>query len=503
MTCHYNLSPIELLEHALKRNEGHLGNDSQLCVVTGDHTGRAADDKYIVEDDNLKDVTFGKAGVKIDKQSFITLANQMVGYMQGHDHFIIDFIAAGKKCRVMCEKAWHALFVTRMFEQQSFEGIPDLTIIDLPAFYASPEQHGTKSKTFIVCNFIDGVVLIGGTSYAGEIKKSVFSYLSYIFPESGVLPMHSSVTVATRNANTNTTVFFGLSGTGKTTLSADRNRFLVGDDEHGWSDEGVFNFEAGCYAKIINLSSEKEPAIWAASNKFLTVLENIQMTDSREIDFSDSTLTENTRAAYKLSAIDNSLKPGTIVNHPKNIIMLTCDAYGVLPGIAKLDKYSAAYHFISGYTAKVSGTEKGITTPSATFSACFGQPFMLKNVNVYADLLIKKIEKYQPSIWLVNTGWVGGGPGIGNRMDINETRAIIDDVNSGRLDQRELHYNETFNLFVPQGTYNMAPRHNWTDKIAYDRTAKELVQKFMKNIEQYELDENTLKAGMSLNHVLP
>jgi len=382
----------------------------------------------------------------------------------------------------------------------------DLTIIDVPDLQVKlPEL---RSSTFIACDFINGFVLIGGTNYAGEIKKSVFSFLAYKFPEENILPMHSSVTASSNGndscnceghcncAGKNVTVFFGLSGTGKTTLSANKGSRLLGDDEHGWSGDGVFNFETGCYAKVIDLSEKNEPAIWNACNQHLTVLENVRMTDNRRIDFMDRTLTENTRAAYQLNRIQGALPNNLVVTHPRNIIMLTCDAFGVLPAVAKLNKFSAAYHFVMGYTAKVAGTEKGTTEPTATFSCCFGAPFMLKNVMVYADLLMKRIDEHQPDIFLVNTGWFGGGYGVGNRISIQETRKIIDNIVSGQYKNAPCKLNKTFNLNVIEGSFNEDPRSSWNDKKSYDDMAKELVEKFRENAKTYQMSDEILNAGI-------
>lgn len=474
-------SSIELLEEALKNEEGCLAADGQLWVPTGEFTGRAAQDKYLV--DNLKDVSFGVAGKSFTTDQMWWLSESFQSYLSKKDLYVVYFKAGGKTCKLVSEKAWHCLFAKNMFLECELSETSDLTIIDAPGFQSDPAIHGTNSKTVIACDFAQGLVLIGGTHYAGEIKKSVFSYVSYLSPESGVLPMHSSVT--TDSLGSNTTVFFGLSGTGKTTLSAFDGARLLGDDEHLWSNGGITNIESGCYAKAIRLSPEKEPLIWKACHQFKTILENVAIAGDKTLDFNDSSITENTRAAYPLSYIQNSHAPLTMVGHPKNIIMLTCDAYGVLPGVSKLDRYSAAYHFISGYTAKVAGTEKGLTEPLATFSQCFGGPFMAKRVDIYANLLMEKIDRYQPDVWLVNTGWVGGGPGVGQRMDIDETRNIIAMIVSGELKNRKCFTNNRFNLKVPEDTYNSRPRSMWSDLSAYDSVAATLIQKFQDNEQKF------------------
>jgi phosphoenolpyruvate carboxykinase (ATP) len=485
-TNHYQTSG-EYLEQAILNGEGKLGVDGQFCVTTGEFTGRAANDKYLVND-GLKDVSFGQAGKSMSRDQMIRLTDHMQTFMEAviqDDTVYVTYLkAGGKTIKLISQYSWHCLFARNLFLTIDPVDSPDLTIVDLPICHAVPEFHGTSSKTFIAADFSKGLVLIGGTQYAGEIKKSVFSYLSYLAPEENVLPMHSSVTTDL-DGGYNTTVFFGLSGTGKTTLSAFKGGMLLGDDEHLWSDDGVQNIEAGCYAKAIKLSPEKEPAIWNACHKFGTVLENVVVSKDREIDFNDSSIAENTRAGYPLHYIEDSHKPGTIVSHPKNIIMLTCDAFGVLPGVAQLDKYSAAYHFISGYTAKVAGTEKGVTEPTAAFSPCFGGPFMAKRIDIYAKLFMNKIEKYKPNVWLVNTGWIGGGPGVGKRMDINETRQIIAQIVSGKLKDRSVYFNSQFSLWVPEDTYNNNPQSSWSDPVEYNRVAQNLIEKFTENEKRF------------------
>ena len=494
----YN-SSARFFEDALLNKEGIAGANGQLLVSTGEFTGRAANDKYLV-DDGLKDVAFGAAGKQFSIEQMNLLCVTVQAYLQGKDVYTTYFRAGGKTIRLISEYSWHCLFARNLFQSIDFTFDIDLTIIDLPGCYADMDVHKTRSRTFVVADFAKKLVLIGGTKYAGEIKKSVFSYLSYLAPEVDVLPMHSSVT--TDLDGQNATVFFGLSGTGKTTLSAFEGGRLLGDDEHLWSDCGIQNIESGCYAKAINLSKEKEPLIWSACHQFATVLENVARTEDRELDFNDGAFTENTRAGYPLSFIHGSHEPGTIVDHPKNIIMLTCDAFGVLPGVSKLDKFSGAYHFISGYTAKVAGTEKGVTEPTAAFSPCFGGPFMAKRIDVYAKLFMSKIEKHNPDIWLVNTGWIGGGPGVGRRMDINATRNIIAEIVSGNLKNRKLFFNIAFNLRVPEGTYNSQPKLFWESAEDYDRVARSLIEKFADNENRFsDIDDLDFKNVISQGNI--
>lgn len=481
---HYQMSVLYFAA-AISNGEGRIGSNGQLWVTTGEFTGRAANDKYLVND-GIKDVSFGQAGNSFTREQMTLLSITVQAYLQGKEVYTTYFKAGGKTIRLVSEFSWHCLFARNLFQScdRPDDDSIDFTIVDLPGCHSDPEIHNTRSGTFVVADFAEGLILIGGTEYAGEIKKGVFSCLSYFAPEEGVLPMHSSVT--TEPEGWNTTVFFGLSGTGKTTLSAFEGGKLLGDDEHLWSDDGVQNIESGCYAKAINLSKEKEPLIWNACHQFMTVLENVAISEDREFNFNNSILTENTRAGYPLSYIKDSHTPGTIVGHPKNIIMLTCDAFGVLPGVSKLDKYSAAYHFISGYTAKVAGTEKGVTEPTAAFSPCFGGPFMAKRIDIYAKLFMNKIEKHNPDIWLVNTGWIGGGPGVGKRMDINETRKIISQIVTGRLKDKKLNFNKTFSLFVPQDSYNSEPKSSWQSAEEYDNVTKSLLEKFSQNEKRFD-----------------
>ena len=478
-------------------NEGqHLGDNGQLCTFTGAHTGRAAKDKYIVYNEYLADrVNYhGDAGKPIAPNVFGDLQALVSGYLCNRVVYVHDFISSGKYIRLVTDKPSHVLFVMNMFEASTLrhDGA-DLTIIAVPGCKA-PKNFRLNSSTFIGMDVDNGLVLIGGTHYAGEVKKSVFSYLSYILPDNGTLPMHSSVTTDPEDGSS--AVFFGLSGTGKTTLSSDPSRCLIGDDEHGWNDQGLYNFEAGCYAKVHNLDKEGEPVIWNASNFFGTLLENVYYGEDGNVDFNYKGLNiENSRSAYPLSRVPNAEKPGTVAKHPENIIMLTCDAYGVLPSVAKLSPEAAAYHFVSGYTAKVAGTEKGVTEPQAVFSAFFGSPFMPRKTQTYVDLFLKKIEKHKPNIWLVNTGWAGGGPGVGKRMDLSLTRNIVANIINGTLADSEYYHNDTFNLDVPIGVAN--PETLWKGNGSdFKEAAEELKKKFSENIDKFDLPENVLKAGM-------
>lgn len=483
---HVNLDRVALLEHAITNQEGVLGAEGQLCVSTGKHTGRAAKDKYVVEE-GLRDSSLGgAAGKPLDALEFNALRCVVEGFLQAKDAYIVDFEAGGRKCRVICEKAWHALFTMNMFEStlttldEQATSKPDLTIVDLPSL-----NWGTNG-TIIACDYVNGLVIIAGTEYAGEIKKSVFSYLSYVFPDENVMPMHASVATwddPTRTSIT-TNVFFGLSGTGKTTLSSDPSFVLLGDDEHGWSDDGVFNFEKGCYAKVIDLSEQKEPQIWSAVHSYGTVVENVPLSSNRKLLLDDRKFTENTRAAYPLNKILSSHPVGTVVPHPRNIIMLTCDACGVLPSVAKLTEDQAAYHFVSGYTAKVAGTEAGVVEPVPTFSTCFGAPFMTRNVSTYISLLQERIRKHKCDVWLVNTGWVGGPVGVGNRIDIERSRSIVEMIVNGRMAQCVFQIDKGTGLSTPIIAYGADPRSMWNDKIAYDAELEKIKNLFKANMQK-------------------
>lgn len=453
----------------------------QICADTGVHTGRAANDKYIVD----QDCPEGPAGKRLSEDEYFQLQDEMFEFAvpKQNELYSVQFEAGGKRVELLCELEWHAEFAKRMFGELPNREVPDFIIWDFPSFQA--KRCSLANKTFIACYFgssnIIPMVLIGGTKYAGEIKKSVFSYLSYVLPKNNILPMHSSVSTY---GITSTNVFFGLSGTGKTTLSASGDMKLLGDDEHGWDDKGLFNFEKGCYAKAIDLSPEGEPLIWNAVNSPGAILENVTLDTTGTPVFSDRSKTENTRAAYSLNKIKNSYLAGTHLNHPHNIIMLTCDAFGVLPGVSKLSYEAALFHFASGYTAKVAGTEKGLTEPTAVFSRCFGAPFMPLPLQSYLDLFEKKLNKYRPNVWLINTGWVGGPPGVGKRSSLEATREIVTSIVNGSLKHAVTQYNELFNLAVVSGTYNFKPKAAWVDGPAYDIAASKLVSLFRKNARE-------------------
>lgn len=494
----YNCSTPALYETTMRRREGMIAHLGPLVVRTGQHTGRSPNDKFIVEEETSKDnIWWGKVNRPISEEHFTGIFKKMQAYIQNKDVFVQDCYAGTDPdyrmpIRVVTETGWHSLFARNLFVQATEEELenhnPEFTVINMPYFQADPEDDGTDSPVFIIVNYGKKRVLIGGTSYAGEIKKSIFSVLNYILPLQNVLSMHCS---ANQGEDGDVAILFGLSGTGKTTLSADPKRKLIGDDEHGWSDKGVFNFEGGCYAKVIRLSPEAEPEIYETTRKFGTILENVAMdVHSRELDLDDASLTENTRAAYPLTHINNII-PSGMGDHPKNIVMLTADAFGVLPPIAKLTTEQAMYHFLSGYTAKVAGTEKGVTEPKATFSACFGAPFMALKPSVYAKLLGEKIEKHEVKCWLVNTGWSGGPYGVGERMKIKYTRAMLNAALAGELDNVETKEDPFFGLHVPQNvkdvpTEVLNPKDTWDDKDKYDEIAKKLAGMFHDNFKQFE-----------------
>ncbi len=496
---HWNYSVAELYEEAIRRYEGMLTVGGPLVVNTGDHTGRSVNDKFIVREASSEaDIWWGDVNRPISQEAFAGLRLRLLAYLQGRELFALDSWAGSDPklrlpVRVVTETAWHSLFARNMFIRPSTEELadftPEFTIIHAPNFHAVPEVDSTNSHVFIVVNFDARLVLIGGTSYAGEIKKSVFTVLNYLLPPRDVLPMHASVNVG---RDGHAALFFGLSGTGKTTLSADPERTLIGDDEHGWGEHGVFNFEGGCYAKVINLSAEAEPEIHATTQMYGTVLENVVVdSDLRVLDLDDASLTENTRASYPLSFIPNVAESG-IAGHPKDIVMLTADAFGVLPPIAQLTPEQAMYHFLSGYTAKVAGTEKGLgNEPSATFSTCFGAPFMPRHPSVYAKMLGERISRHGSNCWLVNTGWTSGAYGVGHRMPIAYTRALLKAALDGVLAETPTRRDENFGFTVPEHCPQvpdalMRPRETWSDSAAYDETAKKLVGRFQENFAQFE-----------------
>ncbi len=507
---YWNLTTPILYEQIIRRREGLLSHLGPVVVRTGSFTGRSPNDKFIVKEPTSEhEIWWGDVNRPFSEEKFNQIWYRMQAYLQGNDIFVQDcYVGADEKhripLRVITEYAWHSLFARNMFirildENELKNHVPEYTIIDLPKFHAVPELDGTNSEAFILVNFKEKLILIGGTSYAGEIKKSAFTVMNYLLPKKNILSMHCSANVGPKG---DTAIFFGLSGTGKTTLSTDPNRALIGDDEHGWSDDGVFNFEGGCYAKVIRLSPEAEPEIWETTRKFGTILENVAI-DSywRRPDFNDSTFTENTRASYPITHLENIVEEGK-AGHPQNIVFLTADAFGVLPPISRLTPEQAMYHFLSGYTAKVAGTERGVTEPQATFSTCFGAPFMPQHPSVYAKLLGEKIKKHEVKCWLVNTGWTGGPYGVGHRMEIKYTRAMLNAALDGKLDDVPYVEDPIFKVHVPTecpGVPNevLIPENTWQDKEAYRQKAKELAAKFAENFKQYEayVSEEVKKAG--------
>jgi len=494
---HHNLSTPQLYEEAIRRGEAMLGHLGPLVVSTGKYTGRSADDKFVVREPFTEDmIWWGKINKPFDPVDFDKVLYGLRSYLQNKDIFIQDAYAGADpryriKVRVISEHAWHSLFARNMFIREfdpavldSFE--PDYTVIHCPSFQADPEHEHTASEAFVLLNLDQRLVVIGGTSYAGEIKKSIFTVMNYLMPIRGVLSLHSSANVG---ADGDSAVFFGLSGTGKTTLSTEADRALIGDDELGWSDEGIFNYEGGCYAKMIRLSDESEPEIYQTTRRFGTVLENVTIDpDTRRLDLSQAA-TENTRGAYPITHIDN-IAEGSMAGHPRHVFMLTADAFGVLPPIARLDAEQAKYHFISGYTAKVAGTERGVKEPQATFSACFGAPFMPLHPTVYADLLGKKIAEHDVSVWLVNTGWTGGPYGVGQRFKIAHSRAVVRAALGGALAEVDFVKDPVFGFSVPTEcpgipTELLSPRGTWSDPAAYDAKAVELAGLFRRNFEEF------------------
>jgi len=505
---HYNLIEPALVQAALANGEGTLGRGGALLVATGAHTGRSANDKFIVRTPSVDANIWWEANAPMEPDAFDRLHADMLEYLKGKKVYVQDLFGGADPAhrldtRVITELAWQSLFIRNMLRRPAREEIDtftaEFTIIAAPGFQANPERHGCRSETVIAINFDKKLVLIGNSAYAGEIKKGVFTILNYLLPEKGIMPMHCSANHAPGDT-TDTAIFFGLSGTGKTTLSADPSRVLIGDDEHGWSDQGTFNFEGGCYAKTINLSAEAEPEIYATTSKFATIVENmVNDPETLELDFADDSLTANTRCAYPLHYISNASED-SLGGLPKNVIMLTCDSFGVLPPIARLTPAQAMYHFLSGFTAKVAGTEQGVTEPQPTFSTCFGAPFMPRRPEVYGNLLRDKIAKTGATCWLVNTGWTGGAYGVGSRMPIKATRALLRAALDGSLSNVEFRKDENFGFDVPvalDGVDNVLlnPRQTWEDSEAYDRDAKRLVQMFAENFGQYEANvDDDVKA---------
>ncbi|AGH48313.1 MULTISPECIES: phosphoenolpyruvate carboxykinase [Sphingomonadales] len=507
---HWNLPTAPLVEEAVRRGEGVLAKDGPLVVKTGKHTGRSANDKFIVRDAETENtVWWGKTNKGMTPEHFAALKEDFLKHLGTKETLFVQDLYGGSQpeyrvnVRVINELAWHNLFIKTLLVRPGAEElpgfVPEYTIIDLPSFRADPERHGVRSETVIAVNLTEKLILIGGTAYAGEMKKSVFGILNYKLPVEGVMPMHCSANIGPKG---DTAVFFGLSGTGKTTLSADASRTLIGDDEHGWSDTAVFNFEGGCYAKMIRLSPEAEPEIYATTKRFGTVLENVVIDmDTREIDLDDDSLAENSRGSYPIDFIPNASEKN-LGPVPKNIIFLTADAYGVLPPIAKLTPDQAMYHFLSGYTARVAGTEIGVTEPTATFSTCFGAPFMPRHPSVYGNLLKERIAKGGVDCWLVNTGWTGGSYGVGHRMPIKATRALLNAALDGSLNAATFEIDPNFGFQVPQAVPGvdsaiLNPRETWADKAAYDATARKLVDQFIENFSQFadHVDEGVRQAA--------
>ena len=510
-TVRYNFGAAALYEEALRRGEARISAHGALVAHTGQHTGRSAKDKFIVRDDDTEGHVWWDNNRAISRAQFDALLEDFRAHAAGKDLYVQDLVGGADAdlslpTRVVTELAWHSLFIRNLLIRPEAEAlaafVPKMTIIDLPSFRADPARHGARGETMIAVDLTRMIVLIGGTSYAGEIKKSVFTALNYLLPQKGVMPMHCS---ANEGPDGDAAVFFGLSGTGKTTLSADPARTLIGDDEHGWGPHGVFNFEGGCYAKTIRLSAEAEPEIFATTQRFGTVLENVVLDENRVPDFNDGSLTENTRCAYPLDFIPNASATGR-AGHPKNIILLTADAFGVMPPVARLTPAQAMYHFLSGYTAKVAGTEKGVTEPEATFSTCFGAPFMPRHPSEYGNLLRELIAKHGADCWLVNTGWTGGAYGTGKRMPIKATRALLAAALDGSLNKAEFRTDANFGFAVPVAASGidsaiLDPRATWADKAAYDRQARKLVGMFIDNFGKFEthVDASVLGAAPQLS----
>ena len=509
-TLHWNLVTARLIESAVARGEGKLSADGPLVVETGPHTGRSAQDKFIVRDAETEDsVWWGTSNKPMEPNHFQALkADFLAAVHDKEDLFVQDLYGGSQpehrvRVRVINELAWHNLFIRTMLvrpPEQDLRGFDaEYTIIDLPSFQADPSRHGTRGATVIAVNFSEKLILIGGTRYAGEMKKSVFGLLNYLLPQTGTMPMHCSANIS---ADGDTAIFFGLSGTGKTTLSADASRTLIGDDEHGWSDTAVFNFEGGCYAKMIRLSPDAEPEIFATTKRFGTVLENVVMDPvTRQLDLDDNRLAENSRGAYPIDFIPNA-SSDNMGPVPRNVVMLTADAYGVLPPIAKLTPDQAMYHFLSGYTARVAGTEIGVTEPDATFSTCFGAPFMPRHPSVYGNLLKKRIAAGGVDCWLVNTGWTGGKYGVGRRMPIQVTRALLNAALDGQFKNAQFRTDANFGFAVPLSVAGidpvmLDPRRTWADGAEYDATAARLVDRFAENFKQFadHVDQGVRDAG--------
>ncbi len=502
---YWNLGTAQLIEKAIQRREGLLASGGGLVVRTGDQTGRSPRDKFVVRDAGTENtVNWGSVNQPFLPEQFDRLYGKLLAYLQARDLFVQDCYAGADPqyqipIRVVTELAWHNLFARQLFVRANAEKtdshVPQFTVIDAPGFRADAGEDGTNSEVFVIINFSKKLVIIGGTQYAGEMKKAIFSVLNYFLPTQDVLPMHCSANIG---EDGETALFFGLSGTGKTTLSADPARRLIGDDEHGWAPSGIFNFEGGCYAKCIHLRRETEPQIWDAI-RFGTVLENVAVdSELRLLDFDDTTFTENTRAAYPVTFIDNAVVPG-LGSHPKNIIFLTCDAFGVLPPLSRLSPDQAMFYFLNGYTAKVAGTERGLgKEPEATFSSCFGSPFLPRSPEVYAEMLGRKMTQQNAACWLINTGWSGGPYGVGKRMSLPLTRALVTEALGGSLAKAEYRIDPVFKVQVPVACPNvdskaLDPRATWSDPAAYDKAAADLSARFQKNFEKFEKASSILK----------
>ena len=497
---HRNLSAGALVEHAIRRGEGRMASNGALVAYTGKHTGRSPSDRFVVRDPGTEDkVDWGAVNQPFTPEKFDALLGRVLEYLRGQEIFVQDLFAGADlsyrlPIRVINEYAWHNLFVRDLFVRPSQPELkrhtPEFTVVAAPGFQADARRDGTRTEAFIIVNFARGILLIGGTRYAGEMKKSIFSVMNYLLPERDVFPMHCS---ANLGADGVTALFFGLSGTGKTTLSADPTRRLIGDDEHGWSPAGIFNFEGGCYAKCIKLSQEKEPQIYNAL-RFGCVLENVVLDpETHEPDYDSEKFTENTRAAYPVDFIDNCVIPG-MGGHPKNVVFLTADAFGVLPPISRLTPEQAMYQFLSGYTAKVAGTEAGVKEPSATFSTAFGAPFLPLRPKVYAHMLGDRLRQHGAQCWLVNTGWSGGPYGVGKRFDLPYTRAMVRAAVDGKLEGGKFVTEPAFGCSIPTEAPGvpaevLSPRNLWADKAAYDKMADELTARFQKNFEKFEVPD--------------
>ncbi len=506
---HLNNSPVELIESSLRRGEARLASTGALVAETGEHTGRSVKDKFTVRDAHTEDQVWWDNNFAMSREHFEVLYQDFMAHAKKLDLFVQDLHVGADpqfryNTRVICEYAWHAAFIRHLLRRPHADELvgyqPNLTIVNLPSFRADPKRHGCRSGTVIAVDFSRNLVLIGGTSYAGETKKSAFTFMNWAMPERGVLPMHCS---SNYGPTGDAALFFGLSGTGKTTLSADPKRTLVGDDEHGWSEHGIFNFEGGCYAKCVQLREASEPEIWAATNRFGAILENVILTGpNRDPNYDDISLTENTRSAYPCEFI-----PGTDMSgrsgQPKNLVMLTADAFGVMPPIAKLSPSQAMYHFLSGYTAKVAGTEKGLgSEPEATFSTCFGHPFLPRHPSVYGNLLRELIARHNVDCWLVNTGWTGGKYGVGARMPIKVTRTLLDGALSGQLKTMPMRTDAHFGFQVPTAVPGidpalMTPRETWSDPSGFDDMARRLVEDFHKNFATFapHVDQDVRSAA--------